>query len=93
LYVPFPAGIACYDGLLTIYRRHLASYAHQDEGRRYKRCRCPIWVQGSLGGEKIRRVSLARIASVTLAGFNAGGPLLMLPVGGPLQGEVREGTL
>src|SRR4051812_4175520 len=39
--------------MLTIYRRHLQECPHQD--RRYRRCKCPIWVQGSLAGEKIRK--------------------------------------
>ncbi len=40
--------------MLTIYRRHLRSCPHRDEGRRYRRCRCPVWVDGSLRAEKIR---------------------------------------
>lgn len=43
---------------LTIYRRHQASCQHRDKPRRSawaQKCPCPIWVQGSLGGEYLRR--------------------------------------
>ena len=40
--------------MLTIYRRHLKACEHRDEGRNYRRCRCPIWVDGFLGKEEIR---------------------------------------
>src|SRR5579862_764524 len=39
---------------LTIYRRHIGACPHQAKRRRWHRCDCPIWVQGSLGGEYIR---------------------------------------
>jgi integrase/recombinase XerD len=41
--------------MLTIYRRHLKTCDHQDEGRRYRRCKCPIWVDGQLNGAEIRK--------------------------------------
>ena len=40
--------------MLTIYRRHKKSCGHRDEGRNYRRCRCPIWVDGTLRGKEIR---------------------------------------
>lgn len=40
--------------MLTIYRRHLKSCDHRGKGRRYRRCRCPIWVDGSIASEEIR---------------------------------------
>src|SRR5687768_13266743 len=40
--------------MLTIYRRHLKSCSHRSEGRAYRRCRCPLWVDGFLGKEEIR---------------------------------------
>jgi hypothetical protein len=43
--------------VLTLYRRHRASCPHSAKSRnapRTKGCDCPIWVQGSLGGETIR---------------------------------------
>ncbi len=41
--------------MLTIYRRHIKKCEHRNEGRKYRRCRCPIWVDGFLGGEDIRQ--------------------------------------
>src|SRR5450631_672591 len=41
--------------MLIIYRRHLRGCGHCGEGRRYRRCKCPIWVDGFLGGREIRR--------------------------------------
>lgn len=40
--------------MLTIYRRHLKACEHRAEGRKYRRCRCPIWVDGMLHGLEIR---------------------------------------
>jgi integrase/recombinase XerD len=39
--------------MLTIYRRHLKKCRHSTEGRKYRRCRCPIWVDGILGERRI----------------------------------------
>ncbi len=39
--------------VLTIFRRHLKSCPHTS--RSYRRCRCPIHVEGSLAGESVRR--------------------------------------
>ena len=41
--------------MLTIYRRHRKDCAHRSEGRKYRRCRCPIWVDGFLAGQEIRK--------------------------------------
>lgn len=41
--------------MLTIYRRHKLACKHRDEGRDYRRCQCPIWVDGSLAGQEIRK--------------------------------------
>jgi integrase/recombinase XerC len=43
--------------VLTIYRRHYppCKFADRKEPRRYRTCKCPIWVQGSLGREYIKR--------------------------------------
>ena len=40
--------------MLNIYRRHLSKCAHRSQGRKYRRCHCPIWVDGFIGGEEIR---------------------------------------
>jgi integrase/recombinase XerD len=39
--------------MLTVYRRHRAGCKHVS--RRYKGCFCPLWVQGTLRGEKMRK--------------------------------------
>jgi integrase/recombinase XerD len=41
--------------MLTIYRRHRKNCEHRNAGRRYRRCLCPIWVDGFLGVEEIRK--------------------------------------
>ncbi|MCI0722758.1 MAG: tyrosine-type recombinase/integrase [Acidobacteria bacterium] len=40
--------------MLTIYRRHVRECEHKDKGRKYRRCRCVIWVDGFLGDHEIR---------------------------------------
>jgi integrase/recombinase XerD len=40
--------------MLTIYRRHSSKCAHRSEGRKYRRCHCPIWVDGFVGGQEVR---------------------------------------
>jgi len=39
--------------VLRIYRRHRATCPHTSE--RYRRCSCPIYVEGTLGGETVRK--------------------------------------
>lgn len=41
--------------MLTIYRRHLRNCDHREEGRTYRRCKCPVWVDGFLGSREIRQ--------------------------------------
>jgi hypothetical protein len=41
--------------MLTIYRGHRKDCEHRAEGRKYRRCRCPNWVDGFLGDQEIRR--------------------------------------
>jgi len=41
--------------MLTTYRRHIKTCVHRSEGRKYRRCRCPIWADGFLGREEIRK--------------------------------------
>ncbi|HEX3582610.1 MAG TPA: hypothetical protein VH087_12660, partial [Thermoanaerobaculia bacterium] len=38
---------------LTIFRRHLKSCGQKD--RNFRRCACPISVEGTLGGEEVRK--------------------------------------
>ena len=41
--------------MLTLFRRHKKDCAHGNEGRDYRRCHCPISVEGFLGDEEVRR--------------------------------------
>jgi integrase/recombinase XerD len=41
--------------MLTIYRRHQKDCEHRADGRSYRRCRCVIWVDGSVGGVEVRK--------------------------------------
>jgi integrase/recombinase XerD len=40
--------------MLTVYRRHSAAKCGQ-ESRTYRRCSCPIWVDGTLGGKRYHK--------------------------------------
>ncbi len=42
-------------GSLTLFRWHSADCQHRPKGRRWNRCNCPVWVQGSLGGQWIKQ--------------------------------------
>jgi integrase/recombinase XerD len=41
--------------MLTIYRRHRRDCEHRSKGRKYRRCRCPMWADGFLGDREIRK--------------------------------------
>jgi integrase/recombinase XerD len=41
--------------MLAAYRRHRKDCVHYDLGRRYRRCRCPIWAHGFVGRQAIRK--------------------------------------
>jgi integrase/recombinase XerD len=41
--------------MLSIYRRHLKNCVHRSEGRAYRRCKCPVWVDGLLGERDVRQ--------------------------------------
>ena len=41
--------------MLTIYRRHRKECEHRNEGRKYRRRHCSIWVDGLLAGREIRK--------------------------------------
>ncbi len=41
--------------MLTLFRRHLKSCDSRDKGRQYRRCKCPIQVEGTLAGESVRK--------------------------------------
>lgn len=65
--------------MLQIYRRHLKSGSHSS--RSYRRCSCPIWVQGTLNGETVRRamdVTSIEGASKLVIQWNASGAIGVL---------------
>src|SRR5271157_2608948 len=41
--------------MLAVYRRHCRDCAYRDAGRKYRRCRCPIWAHGFIGRQEIRK--------------------------------------
>ena len=66
--------------MLSIYRRHYApcKFAEYKEPRRYRTCNCPIWVQGSLRGEYLKKALDLRswqAASDLVRGWEASGEL------------------
>ena len=61
-------------GVLALYRRHQPPCKHTS--RRFRTCKCPIWVQGSLRGEYVRRSLDLRsweAASDLVRGWEASG--------------------
>lgn len=63
---------------LALYRRHLPDCPHKTKARRFNKCRCPIWVQGSLAGEYVRRsldISSWQAASERVHEWEAGGAI------------------
>jgi len=62
--------------MLVPYRRHSPDCPHRAEGRRYIRCKCPIWAQGTLADEIIRESMDTRVwskANEIIQGWNAAG--------------------
>jgi integrase len=60
--------------MLALYRRHQPPCGHTS--RRFRKCKCPIWVQGSLRGEYVRRSLDLRsweAASELVRGWEASG--------------------
>ncbi|HXM00967.1 MAG TPA: hypothetical protein VN939_00090, partial [Chthoniobacterales bacterium] len=39
--------------MLGIFRRHQKRCPHRHEGRNYRRCHCPVWVDGHLNGREL----------------------------------------
>lgn len=54
-------------GSLTLYRRHGRTCPHYSKGRRWTRCSCAVWAQGSLGGKWIKDSLNTRDWSVAAA--------------------------
>jgi integrase/recombinase XerD len=54
-------------GSLALYRLHSRTCPHRSKGRQWTRCRCAVWVQGSLGGQWIKRSLSTREWSIAAA--------------------------
>jgi hypothetical protein len=62
--------------VLRLYRRHRVSCPRRSE--RYRRCACPIYVEGSLAGEHVRRsldLTSWEAATDLIARWNASGEI------------------
>jgi len=73
--------------MLTIYRRHRKDCSHRNQGRKYRRCRCPIWVDGFLGDREIRRATGIRDwekAQARVREWEAEGQLQAEPEASPI---------
>jgi integrase/recombinase XerD len=65
-------------GSLTLWRWHSRACPHRSKGRSWTRCKCGIWVQGSLGGEWIKKSLNTRdwaAAAATIHGWEASGQI------------------
>lgn len=73
--------------MLTIYRRHRKDCSHRNEGRSYRRCRCPIWVDGFLDAAEVRKSSGLRDwerAQALVREWEAEGQLRAEPEASPI---------
>jgi len=65
-------------GSLTLWRWHARSCPHRAKGRRWTRCTCAIWIQGSLGGQWVKRSLNTRdwaAAAAVVHGWEASGQI------------------
>jgi integrase/recombinase XerD len=69
--------------MLTTYRRHKKDCEHRNEGRKYRRCKCPIWIDGFLAGKEIRKSLGPNVtweeAQKTIRDWEADGKQAALP--------------
>ena len=70
--------------MLTLYRRHVQTCAKKS--RKDKRCRCPVWVEGTLGGDYIRR-------SLDVTSWEAGSAIVNRWSEAGKVGEVKSGSV
>jgi integrase/recombinase XerD len=73
-------------GSLALYRLHARSCPHRSKGRRWTRCSCAVWVQGSLAGKWVKKSLNTRdwsVAAATVHEWEAarqiGGKVLEVP--------------
>src|ERR1700722_19493683 len=41
--------------MLILYRRHIKNCPHRPKGRAWKRCKCPVWIDGTHHGVDVRK--------------------------------------
>lgn len=73
-------------GSLRLFRWHSQACPHRAKGRRWTRCNCAIWVQGSLGGQWVKRALGTRewaAAAATIHGWEASGEIGVIKVVAP----------
>jgi integrase/recombinase XerD len=78
--------------VLTLYRRHLVGQCRHTS-RRERRCKCPVWVAGTLRGEKIRRsldLTSWEAADELVHGWTQGGRIGAVQVVIPTIAEAIE---
>jgi integrase len=46
--------------MLTLYRRHTEACPHKEKGRRWTRCNCPWWIDGTIRGREVRQSARTR---------------------------------
>lgn len=85
-------GVSCYRRhVLRIYRRHLGTCRYKSE--RYRRCQCPIYVEGTLGPDSVRK-SLNQTsweaASEIVAAWTAAGEIGKVKVEVPSISEAVQ---
>lgn len=80
-------------GSLTLWRWHSRACPHRPKGRRWTRCTCGVWVQGSLGGEWVKRSLNTRdwaAASAMVHGWEASGQIGVIKADVPTVGRAVE---
>lgn len=80
-------------GSLTLFRWHARTCPHRSKGRRWTRCDCGIWVQGSLGGQWVKRSLNTRewsAAAATVHGWEASGQIGVVKVDLPTVEQAVE---
>ena len=73
-------------GSLRLFRWHSQACPHRAKGRRWTRCNCAIWVQGSLGGQWVKRALGTRewaAAAATIHGWESSGEIGVVKVVAP----------
>lgn len=78
-------------GVMHVVRPHYRSCPHTS--RRYRRCKCPIWVQDSLGGQwvdKFLNLTSWEAASDLMTAWTVTGQIGMVRPDVPLLAEAAK---